>query len=459
MTPKDSSPSVKIVTATSHIITIFLLCSSFPLLSYGKELEGPNVCEREEEFPVVVQVKTQVPYQYKDYEWCARFPPRCAVYKTGYKTEYKDETKLTKKMIQVCCEGFAEVEGKCVIHLIHSPPEKLPRSEDHDPEMFSKRDNIIGQAATVSSGSSPSSSIGIWVGTCLSLLLVIAFFMILLLKYKKKLHQVKEELNYVTYTAGSDRGSSVGGNMENAIYATVNPSDASIPNNSVRNFVVNDLKSNNDSFLSTASASASVLNRSVVSTTSHPEKNSNVERAALLKKEAALSDEVQGATGGTDAGYNSLSGGKPINPNLYQTIQGKDAKGIESKEPIYEEVRELPIRGPVNDLSGQSIYDRPRTSQLNIQAPSSSKQSTAPYRTSQGTSKVSSSPLGASGVMHNDLSDSSDDVNMLDAVPKPNTAPKAQIEETSFVSLDMDIEQQDNDVIYTVDSNARQVED
>lgn len=452
---------MKIITATSHIITILLLCSSFPLLSYGKELEGPNVCEREEEFPVVVQVKTQVPYQYKDYEWCARIPPRCSVYKTGYKTEYKNETKLTRKMIKVCCEGFAEVDGKCVIHLIHLPPEKLPRSDDHDPEMFSKRDNIIGQAATVSSGSSPSSSIGIWVGTCLSLLLVIAFFMLLLLKYKKKLHQVKEELNYVTYTAGSDRGSSVG-NMENPIYATVNPSDASIPNNSVRNFVVNDLKSNNDSFLSTASSSASVLNRSVASI-SHPEKNSNVERAALLKKEAALS-EAEGATGGTDAGYNSLSGVKPINPNLYQTIQGKDAKGIESKEPIYEEVRELPIRGPVNNLSGQSLYDRPRTSQLNIQSPSSSKQSTAPnlppnHRHSQGTPKVSSLPLGASGGMHNDLSDSSDDVNMLDAVPKPNTAPKAQIEETSFVSLDMDVEQLDNDVIYTVDSNARQVED
>jgi len=443
------------ITATPHIITIFLLCSSFPLLSYGRELEGPNVCEREEEFPVVVQVKTQVPYQYKDYEWCARFPPRCAVYKTGYKTEYRNETKLTSKKIKVCCEGFAELEGRCVIHLIHSPPEKLPKtSEDHDPEMFSKRDNIIGQAATVSSGSNPSSSIGIWIGTCLSLLLVIAFFMLLLLKYKKKLHQVKEELNYVTYTAGSDRGSSVGGNLENAIYATVNPSDASIPNNSVRNFVVNDLKSNNESFLSTASSSASVLNRSV--STFHPEKNSNVERAALLKKEAALSDQVEGATGGTpgDAGYNSLSGVKPLNPNLYQTIQGKDAKGIESKEPIYEEVRELPLRGPVNNLSGQSLYDRPRTSQLNIQSPSSSKQST-PLPPSQGTS----SPRGASGVMHNDLSDSSDDVNMLDAVPKPNTAPKAHVEETSFVSLDMDVEQQDNDVIYTVDSNARQVED
>lgn len=220
---------------------------------------------------------------------------------------------------------------------------------------------------------SASNSIGIWAGICLTLLMVIAIFMLILFKYKKKLHQVKEELNYVTYT--SDRsGSSVGstGNAS-ALYAQVNAHESSIPNNSVKHFVVNDLKSGQQC------------------------KESNLERAAVLKKEAALDADFPSIlpsqvtadsscaqpTGATAASYDipdlplpdlPAPPPKSFNPNIYH---GSTSKEVD-KEPIYEELKDPPPLPPAlppttlerkhrNHLSPQpsissSVYDMPRNS-------------------------------------------------------------------------------------------------
>jgi hypothetical protein len=34
--------------------------------------------------------------------------------RTAYKSGWRNETKLTKKKIRLCCEGFAQVEGRCL---------------------------------------------------------------------------------------------------------------------------------------------------------------------------------------------------------------------------------------------------------------------------------------------------------------------------------------------------------
>lgn len=224
----------------------------------------------------------------------------------------------------------------------------------------------------------PSSSIGIWAGICLTLLLVIAFFMLILFQYKKKLHQVKEELNYVTYT--SDRSGSCGasstGNLSSVpVYAQVNANEVSIPNNSVKHFVVNDLKSG------------------------HQCKESNLERAAVLKKEAACDPDfpsilptksgigsASGSVGATAAAYDipdlplpelplDATPRRPFNPNLYHSSTPKEV----DKEPIYEELKDPPPPPPPalppttlerkqrNYLSPQlsdasSVYDMPKSS-------------------------------------------------------------------------------------------------
>lgn len=46
----------------------------------------------------------------------------------------------------------------------------------------------------------PGSDAGLWAGISMILLLVVAAFLFLLMRYKKKLHRVKEELQYVSYT-------------------------------------------------------------------------------------------------------------------------------------------------------------------------------------------------------------------------------------------------------------------
>lgn len=230
--------------------------------------------------------------------------------------------------------------------------------------------------------SSSSSSIGIWAGICLTLVLVIAFFMLILFQYKKKLHQVKEELNYVTYTTDRSGGSSAGLSVPQSapsVYAQVVATDSSIPNNAVKHFVVNDLKSGQQN------------------------KESNIERAAVLKKEAAIEgtsdvsilplkshfpltppslpvpaapSSSSGASGGYDLPDEmpDLPPGPrtPVNPNIYRSV----SKELLDKEPIYEELKDpMPLPPTLGrkqrqreqeSLSPQpsltsSVYDAPRT--------------------------------------------------------------------------------------------------
>ena len=370
---------------STGIILIFMTIMT--TYSTALALEGPNVCEKEETFPVQFEVKTQIPYQVKTFEWCARVPPRCPVYKTEYRPGFRNETRNSTKIIRVCCEGFAEYEGKCVSQIIHY--HLVNPSKENNSNSTQKIEVVNSPASIVTAGQSAteSSSPGLWIGLCFALLMVIGVFMLLLFRYKKKLLQVKEELNYVTYT--TDRGSN--GNLENPVYATVNPNDSSIPNNSVRNFVVNDLKSCNTShkMLTTASSSAAATSM----------KSSNLETAAALKKTQELEGRRESfASSEASGGNEAITPLKPLNPNLYHSIN--DSKDAE-KEPIYEEVAEsvssgrpsvysevFPPETPVkshsrlsnsnsihstnsfrqecNDLSGQSVYDRPRPSNLNI---------------------------------------------------------------------------------------------
>ena len=64
--------------------------------------------------PVTIKVSYPVPYEVKTFVWCARIPPRCPKIRTAMKMGYRDETKLTNQTIKVCCEGFAELEGRCL---------------------------------------------------------------------------------------------------------------------------------------------------------------------------------------------------------------------------------------------------------------------------------------------------------------------------------------------------------
>jgi hypothetical protein len=371
--------------------------------SRGSVLEGPNVCEKTETFEVVTQVPTKIPFKVKSYEWCAKPPFRCPVMKTDYKPGYRNETSTVVKNVKVCCEGYAEYEGRCVSSIVHYVVTSSPGDSGNTTRTFVETLNA-GPSQFVTAGQSgeSSSSPALWIGLCFALLMVIAFSMLLLFRYKKKLLQVKEELNYVTYT--TERGST--GNLENPVYATVNPSDSSIPNNSVRNFVVNDLKSckTNNKMLESASPAAVGVRTSATST-----KSSNIEIAAALKKNRELDAETGclascALASGTSS---SLSGDnvplKPLNCNLYQSL-GKDA----DREPIYEELEESsissaststnsglhpesstpiktthPVLSPVssptrerNDLSGHSVYDRPRPSNLNISLSSPTASST-----------------------------------------------------------------------------------
>lgn len=188
------------------------------------------------------------------------------------------------------------------------------------------------------------------------LLVIVGVSLLLILKYKKKLHSVKEELNYVTYTV--ERGSSCGSTSHYAAPSESGCSGLSVtPNLKSSNVVhvVNQLKSD-------------------------PNKVSNIEKAAALKKAIELEKDhpLMGAMAKSPSSAKQLF--KPTaNPNVYCSNTLKS-----DKEPIYEELPEVPeIDGSsstastsdesdvdVNDLSGSSLYDRPRAlNTLNIKPP------------------------------------------------------------------------------------------
>ena len=403
----ESASSSSFTKMSIGVILIFITIMTTH--STALSLEGPNVCEKVETFPVEIQVKTQIPYQVKTFEWCARVPPRCPVYKTEYRPGFRNETQNSTKTIRVCCEGYAEYDGKCVSQIIHY--HLVNPSQEKNSNSTQKIEVVNSPASIVTAGqsSTESSSPGLWIGLCFALMAVIGVFMLLLFRYKKKLLQVKEELNYVTYT--TDRGSN--GNLENSVYATVNPNDSSIPNNSVRNFVVNDLKSCNTNQKMLGTASSSTASTSL--------KSSNLETAAALKKTQELEGRRESyASSEASGGNEAISSLKPLNPNLYHSI--KDSKDAE-KEPIYEEVAEsvssgrpsvysevFPPETPVkshsrlsnsnsihstnsfrqecNDLSGQSVYDRPRPSNLNISLSSPPPPSSTPIKRLTASSSV-----------------------------------------------------------------------
>ena len=197
--------------------------------------------------------------------------------------------------------------------------------------------------------------------------------MLLLFRYKKKLHSVKEELNYVTYTV--ERGSSCGSSANYAAPSESGCSGLSVtPNVKSNNLVhvVNQLKSD-------------------------PTKVSNIEKAAALKKAIELEDEhpLRGAVAMKPSSSKQLF--KPTaNPNLYHS----PANVKSDKEPIYEELPDVPVtdesyststsddsEADVNDLSTSSMYDRPRApNTLNITTGDASRGSTLPNTPSENGS-------------------------------------------------------------------------
>lgn len=195
----------------------------------------------------------------------------------------------------------------------------------------------------------PGSDAGLWAGICMVLLLVVAAFLFLLMRYKKKLHRVKEELQYVSYTV--ERTAE---RFDNPLYAQsasgLSPSsDYSSTNdfNDLGGTKINNLEKGftdkfntsgkipclnyPDEFEPTGAAS-SALPSSVLPSSALP---SSVLASRSLPKQP-------------------LSG---FNPNI-----GTDLSG---KEPIYEDIEKY-----AKSEEDESVYDEPRTDPRPVVTPS-----------------------------------------------------------------------------------------
>lgn len=75
---------------------------------------SPPAVRCECRFNVTTLVHQPIPYKVKAFEWCPRIPPRCPVEKTEFRNGWRNDTKLVVRTVRVCCEGFAQVEGRCL---------------------------------------------------------------------------------------------------------------------------------------------------------------------------------------------------------------------------------------------------------------------------------------------------------------------------------------------------------
>ena len=363
-----SQSSTHILKKSSVFVLIVLHVMIIPSLG---EPEGANVCEKMEEITVTITKQVSIPYQVKTTSVCLTPPFRCTKMKTAYKIESRDEPVRLNRTVKVCCEGYYESENSCIP--INSP--------GHTSE------TLISHPNARLDESSSFASANIWIAISLTSLLVIAVFMLLLFRYKKKIHSLREEVNYVTYTV--ERGSSCGSSAHYAAPSEVTCSDNNVtPQAKCNNLVsvVNQLKSD-------------------------PSKISNIEKAAALKKAIELehdhpfacSSSVLSVPSSSSASCSSSSSAKlaaikspsassakqlfkpTANPNVYQCQEPSTEQ--DSMEPIYEELPDTPVP---DDRSSHSPLPSSVNNSIHNSMPSST--SNNDERQNQATSSPCDEP-------------------------------------------------------------------
>ncbi|CAH1388765.1 unnamed protein product [Nezara viridula] len=75
---------------------------------------GNHTCTGVIKHPVNVLVNVTEPVTFRSYTWCLRVPPRCSKYTVQLKDRVKLHVEMHNKTITVCCEGYVEMEGRCV---------------------------------------------------------------------------------------------------------------------------------------------------------------------------------------------------------------------------------------------------------------------------------------------------------------------------------------------------------
>ena len=170
----------------TSLLTIFVPTTS---------LEGENVCEREETVNVTVKVAREVPYVVETREWCLWIPPSCKVNKTMYKTEYKDEVQSVNNTIEVCCPGYAELNGRCVDRVVQVRQYVLNQSSV---ETQTDSSETAGLFAGLDEEDAYYYSVQDLLVICMSisvLLFLTALFMVL--KYRYKVRDLQNQLSAV----------------------------------------------------------------------------------------------------------------------------------------------------------------------------------------------------------------------------------------------------------------------
>ncbi|KAF7992839.1 hypothetical protein HCN44_005183 [Aphidius gifuensis] len=98
---------INLFLSTFCLTTIFLVSAV---------LEGPNVCVRQENYTVTVNISEQKPYKARTTTWCVAFPPKCSSYKTIVRTVYTTQVLQKQRPVEECCKGYGETAtgDKCV---------------------------------------------------------------------------------------------------------------------------------------------------------------------------------------------------------------------------------------------------------------------------------------------------------------------------------------------------------
>lgn len=157
------------------------------------------------------------------------------------------------------------------------------------------------------------SNSGIMVGTILAVILVLVILVCIVFYYRRRVHRLKDELAYVTYTA-DPRPPPDHRHFDNPVYAfQAVPLDGALnnaPGASNIKHIHNDLSCT----------------------------KSNIQKAKLEYMEEEDTQSLKGACGVAD-GHGGKVKDFDFKPNIYQSIE--DLKSyIDKKEPFYDEVKD-----------------------------------------------------------------------------------------------------------------------
>ncbi|KAF7992838.1 hypothetical protein HCN44_005182 [Aphidius gifuensis] len=84
---------------TFSLTTIFLVSGV---------LEGPNVCVRQENYTVTVNISQQKSYKARQNTWCMVFTLKCSTYKTIVRTVYTTQVLQKQRPVEECCKGYGK---------------------------------------------------------------------------------------------------------------------------------------------------------------------------------------------------------------------------------------------------------------------------------------------------------------------------------------------------------------